>query len=271
MAAWPDSQHRPRPRRARPDRRARARARHRRLGWERQVQRHRALPLRHPLAGRHGLARAARSRARGRDPRCPLGLHQDRLPGRRGPAEPRRAARQRGHAAARSGSKSSWWATTPRGSFGRPPASTTSPSSPTSPAAATATGTRPPWPSRSRRAAAGRTCASTRRWPRSRCARDRVAGVVLADGSRIGAAHVVLAAGPWSTALAARRRRRPARARPAGPDPPRRPGPSRRPRPGLLRPGLAAVRAHRGATPSCSATATTPTPSGPTPTATASG
>jgi sarcosine oxidase, subunit beta len=32
---------------------------------------------------------------------------------------------------------------------------------------------------------------------------DRVAGVVLADGSRIGAAHVVLAAGPWSTPLAA--------------------------------------------------------------------
>ncbi len=32
---------------------------------------------------------------------------------------------------------------------------------------------------------------------------DRVAGVVLGDGSRIGAAHVVLAAGPWSTLLAA--------------------------------------------------------------------
>ena len=32
---------------------------------------------------------------------------------------------------------------------------------------------------------------------------DRVDGVVLADGSRIGAAHVVLAAGPWSAALAA--------------------------------------------------------------------
>jgi glycine/D-amino acid oxidase-like deaminating enzyme len=31
---------------------------------------------------------------------------------------------------------------------------------------------------------------------------DRVTGVVLADGSRIAAAHVVLAAGPWSTALA---------------------------------------------------------------------
>ena len=32
---------------------------------------------------------------------------------------------------------------------------------------------------------------------------DRVAGVVLGDGSRIGAAHVVVAAGPWSTVLAA--------------------------------------------------------------------
>jgi sarcosine oxidase subunit beta len=31
---------------------------------------------------------------------------------------------------------------------------------------------------------------------------DRVTGVVLADGSRIAAVHVVLAAGPWSTALA---------------------------------------------------------------------
>jgi len=31
----------------------------------------------------------------------------------------------------------------------------------------------------------------------------RASGVVLADGSRIGAAHVVLAAGPWSAALAA--------------------------------------------------------------------
>ncbi len=31
----------------------------------------------------------------------------------------------------------------------------------------------------------------------------RTIGVVLADGSRIGAAHVVLAAGPWSTTLAA--------------------------------------------------------------------
>ena len=31
---------------------------------------------------------------------------------------------------------------------------------------------------------------------------DRVVGVVLADGSRVGAAHVVLAAGPWSTLLA---------------------------------------------------------------------
>ncbi len=32
---------------------------------------------------------------------------------------------------------------------------------------------------------------------------DRVAGVVLADGSRVSASHVVLAAGPWSTTLAA--------------------------------------------------------------------
>ena len=32
---------------------------------------------------------------------------------------------------------------------------------------------------------------------------DRAVGVVLADGSRIGAAHVVLAAGPWSGPLAA--------------------------------------------------------------------
>ncbi len=32
---------------------------------------------------------------------------------------------------------------------------------------------------------------------------DHVIGVVLADGSRIGTPHVVLAAGPWSTALAA--------------------------------------------------------------------
>ncbi len=32
---------------------------------------------------------------------------------------------------------------------------------------------------------------------------DRVVGVVLADGCRVGAAQVVLAAGPWSTALAA--------------------------------------------------------------------
>ena len=31
---------------------------------------------------------------------------------------------------------------------------------------------------------------------------DRVVGVVLADGSHVGAAHVVLAAGPWSTLLA---------------------------------------------------------------------
>ncbi len=34
-------------------------------------------------------------------------------------------------------------------------------------------------------------------------ARERVVGVRLADGDRIGAAHVVLAAGPWSAALAA--------------------------------------------------------------------
>ena len=33
-------------------------------------------------------------------------------------------------------------------------------------------------------------------------AHDRVRGVRLGDGSRIGAAHVVLAAGPWSTTLA---------------------------------------------------------------------
>ena len=32
---------------------------------------------------------------------------------------------------------------------------------------------------------------------------DRVAGVRLVDGDRVGAAHVVLAAGPWSAALAA--------------------------------------------------------------------
>ncbi len=31
---------------------------------------------------------------------------------------------------------------------------------------------------------------------------DSVVGVVLADGSRVGAAHVVLAAGPWSTPIA---------------------------------------------------------------------
>ena len=53
----------------------------------------------------------------------------------------------------------------------------------------------------------------------------RVVGVRLWDGSRIGAANVVLAAGPWSAATGRRRRHRPADPGPAGPDPPRRPRP----------------------------------------------
>ena len=89
--------------------------------------------------------------------------------------------------------------------------------------------------------------APARRGGRDRGARTTASPAsVLADGSRIGAAHVVLAAGPWSAALAAGVGRRPARPGPAGPDPPRRPGPAPRPGPRLLRPGVAAVRAHRG-------------------------
>ena len=100
-----------------------------------------------------------------------------------GPREPRRAARQRGHAAARSASRSSWWATRRRTRCGPPPGSTTSPSSPTSPTAATATATRRRWPSLSRPAAAARACASTAACRRSDVTADRVSGVVL-DGRR---------------------------------------------------------------------------------------
>ena len=72
---------------------------------------------------------------------------------------------------------------------------------------------------------------------------DRVAGVRLLDGDRVGAAHVVVAAGPWSVALAA----------PLGLDLPIRaqraqillvdPGRPARAPPRLLGPGLAPVRA----------------------------
>ncbi len=101
---------------------------------------------------------------------------------------------------------------------------------------------------------------------------DKVSGVRLADGDRIGAAHVVVAAGPWSPALAGAARARPARARPARADPRRRPGPA------AGRCSLSSrtwcrssTCAPRAPAPCCSATATTRGPSGPTPTTTASG
>ena len=53
---------------------------------------------------------------------------------------------------------------------------------------------------------------------------DRVVGVDWRTASRIGAAQVVVAAGPWSRRPGRRRRHRPPRPGPAGPDPPRRPG-----------------------------------------------
>ena len=56
---------------------------------------------------------------------------------------------------------------------------------------------------RRRRAPRRRPPAPARAGGRREVVAGRAIGVVLADGSRIGAAHVVLAAGPWSAALAA--------------------------------------------------------------------
>ena len=186
--------------------------------------------------------------------------------------ESRGAAGQRGHAPrARD-----------RGGAGRPrrgrrgmwPAAdwTTSPSSPTSRGAATATAIRRPWPSAvaARRGGARLRQNSAASPPSS----GRATGSPVsacADGDRIGAGHVVLAAGPWSVALAA----------PLGIDLPIRaqraqillvdPGQPIEPPTGVLRPGLAPVRAHRGGgVILLPATATTPGPSGPIPTTTAS-
>ena len=102
-------------------------------------------------------------------------------------------------------------------------------------------------------------------------AHGRGVGVRLADGDRVGATHIVVAAGPWSSPLATT----------AGVDLPLR---AQRAQILLVDPGrptgplpvfsdlvsLQYVRTE-GPGPSCSATATTPTPSGRTPTHTANG
>ena len=74
---------------------------------------------------------------------------------------------------------------------------------------------------------------------------DGVTGVVLADGSRLGADVVVVAAGPWSRALVAPARGRPPPPGATGPDPHRRPGGGNGPGPGPVRSRLPAVRPAR--------------------------
>ena len=148
-----------------------------------------------------------------------VGLPPDRLPGRRGPGEPRRAAGQRRHAPGRSASRSTSSATTtarrmwpaarlddfaefayePHGRLRRRP---------------------PDGPGLRRRRPPGRRAPAP--------AQRAVAAIEVqsdrvhrrppgATASRIGAAHVVLAAGPWSRRTGRRRRRRPAGRGPSGP------------------------------------------------------
>ncbi len=189
-----------------------------------------------------------------------------------GTGEPRCAAGQRRHAPAPGH----------RGRAGRPrhrkrtvagcTSARTSPSSPTSRAAGTATGTRRRWPSPRQRGGAGPTCASTAAWPRC----DVADGRVQRRPPRRRQPHRCRPRRPGGRALVRRsgrrRRRRPARPGPAGPDPPRRPG-SADVGPVPVFSDLVSLQYVRseGPAPSCWATATTPIPNGPIPTATASG
>ena len=248
---------------ARPPRRHRRRdrrARHRRLRRHRQVLRRGALPLRRLLARRDGQRRPRGVRERRRDPRRGRRLPPDRLRRRRRRAERRRAARLAGRPAGRRRAAPRR-STTPRcRSSGRWPTSTDF--------AAFA------WESRGGYGDAYQTAQAFAAAARRAGVRLRQGTTVTGDrssradgppacgsptASTIAAGTVVRRRGPVVGAAARRARHRPADHRAPRADRARRPRRRPRARPGVLRPGVAAVRPARGRrASSCSATPTSP-------------